>query len=176
MGPRTIAIAAACLVAFVLLASPAAARITSVTLRVDGLSCPFCAYSLEKKIKTVAGTKAPVINVDEGLVTLTPVGDVPVDFDGLREAVKKAGFTPRETSVEGVGRVATIDGHAMLVAEDGVQLFLLAANDVAASLDRAPDAIVTFSGTVAPLDDGETAALRTLVLLSATPRAGGETD
>ena len=57
---------AAFLATSVFAASPVGAQITRVTVRVDGLSCPFCAYSLEKKIKAVEGTKEPVINVEEG--------------------------------------------------------------------------------------------------------------
>ena len=156
--------------------SLALAQITTVTVRVDGLSCPFCAYSLEKKIKDVEGTKEPVINVEEGVVTLTPTGDAPVDFDGLREAVRKAGFTPREIGVEGVGRVATIDKRATLVAENGQQLFLLAPNDVLASLQIDAEHVVTFSGTLVPREDDGEAPLRTLALLSAAPREKGDVN
>ena len=156
--------------------SPVLAQITTVTIRVDGLSCPFCAYGLEKKIKAVAGTKEPVINVERGVVTLTPVGDVSIDFDGLREAVKKAGFTPREISVEGVGRVATIDERPTLVADDGQQLFLLAPNDVLASLQTDAEQIVTFSGTLVPRKNDDDPPLRTLALLSAVPRERGDAN
>ena len=188
MKPRTFVALAALLAASVLGALPADAQITSVTVRVDGLSCPFCAYGLEKRIKMVQGTKAPVINVEEGTVTLTPVGDASVDFDGLREAVKKAGFTPREISVEGVGRVAAIDMRPTLVAESGQPLFLLAPNDVLASLQES-DQVVIFRGTLAPrqsrpesastppqTSDDDEAPLRTLVLLSASPRGKGDVN
>ena len=153
----------------------APAQITAVSIRVDGLSCPFCAYSLEKKIKAVDGAKDPVINVDQGLVTLTPVDGTPVDFDALREAVKKAGFTPREIRVDGVGRLETINGNATLVAENGQRLFVLAVNDVLGRLDAEQTAIITFSGTVAPSAKGdEPSTFRTLTLLSATPRGKGD--
>ena len=176
MKPRTVIMVAAFLATTVFAALPAGAQITSVTVRVDGLSCPFCAFSLEKKIKAVAGTKEPVINIEEGVVTLTPAGDASVDFDGLREAVKKAGFTPREIGVEGVGRVTTIDERPTLVAEDGQQLFLLAPNDVLASLQTDAAHIVTFSGTLAPRENDDDAPLRTLALLSAAPREEGDVN
>ena len=38
-----------------LLAVPVFAEIKTVSLHVDGLSCPFCALSLEKKLKNVNG-------------------------------------------------------------------------------------------------------------------------
>lgn len=166
----------ALLLAAMVAPSAALAQITTVSIRVDGLACPFCAYGLEREIKAVEGTKEPVINIEEGVVTFTPVGDVSIDFDGLRAAVKKAGFTPRAITVEGVGRVRTIDERATLVAKDGQQLFLLAANDVLASLQADAKYVVAFRGTLAPRENGDDAPLRTLALLSATPRATGDVD
>lgn len=176
MKRRTLIIVAAFLPIIVWVALPAAAQITSVTVRVDGLSCPFCAYSLEKNIKAMEGTKEPVINVEEGTVTLTPVVDLSVDFDGLRDAVKKAGFTPREIRVAGVGRLATIRGRPALIAEDGQQLFLLMPNDVLAGLQMDAEHIVTFSGTVGTRENDDEATLWTIALLSTAPRAKGDAN
>ena len=176
MKVQTLIMIAAFFATTVLVALPARTQVTTVTVRVDGLSCPFCAYGLEKKIKSVPGTKEPVINVEEGVVTLTPTGDASIDFDGLREAVKKAGFTPREIGVEGIGRVATIDGRPTLVAEDGQRLFLLAQNDVLTSLQTDTEDIVVFSGTLAPRENDDDAPLRTLSLLSAVLRKTGDLD
>ncbi len=155
---------------------PARAQITTVTVRVDGLSCPFCAYGLEKKIKAVPGTKDPVINVEEGIVTLIPTGNASIDFDGLREAVRKAGFTPREIGVKGIGRVTMIDERPTLVAEDGQQLFLLTPNDVLASLQTDAAHLVTFNGTLILKEKDDDESLRTLSLLSAVPRETGDVD
>ena len=87
MKGRTVLTVAILFAITVSVISSATAQITSVTIRVDGLSCPFCAYSLEKKVKGISGAKEPVINVEEGIVTLTPAGDKPIDLDDLREAV-----------------------------------------------------------------------------------------
>ena len=176
MKRQTLIMIAAFFATTALAVLPARTQITTVTVRVDGLSCPFCAYGLEKKIRSVPGTKEPVINVEEGVVTLTPTGDASIDFDGLREAVKKAGFTPREIGVEGIGRVATIDERPTLVTEDGQQLFLLEQNDVLASLQTDPEHLVTFSGTLTPKEKDDDEPLRTLSLLSATQRETGDVN
>ncbi len=34
------------------------AQVTSLTVSVDGLACPFCAYGVEKKLKRVEGVKS----------------------------------------------------------------------------------------------------------------------
>ena len=165
---------AAAILAAALLALPTGvhAQITDVTIRVDGLSCPFCAYSLEKYLKAVPGTKEPVIDVKEGLVTLEPTGDEPVRFAALREAVKKAGFTPRELRAAGTGRVGTLDEQRVLLDEEGAPLFILEANDVLAALEVGT---IDFTGTIVPRSKGEETEsdqLRTLSLITATPHQG----
>jgi len=67
-----------------------------VRVRVDGLSCPFCAYGLEKKLLKIDGVKAVEISVDEGEALLTLVKDAEINEESIRKEIKKAGFTPRE--------------------------------------------------------------------------------
>ena len=47
------------------------AQIEEATVKVDGLSCPFCAYGLEKKLKRVEGVEKLEIKVDQGVAKLT---------------------------------------------------------------------------------------------------------
>jgi len=68
----------------------------SVTIHVDGLSCPFCAYGLEKHLKKVAGVEGVTINMKSGTAIVRLKPGLRVDDAALREAVKKAGFTPRK--------------------------------------------------------------------------------
>jgi len=90
------------LIAGVLLAAPIAAvtaqerNAPSATIVVDGLSCPFCAYGLEKHLKKIRGVKAVEINMKQGEATVRWQQGVAVDDAALRAAVKKAGFTARE--------------------------------------------------------------------------------
>jgi len=67
-----------------------------IRVRVDGLSCPFCAYGLEKKLLKIDGVKAVEISVDEGEALLTLDGDTGVAEETIKKEVKDAGFTPRE--------------------------------------------------------------------------------
>jgi len=84
-----------------LLTAPVAAVIAqesnpqSASIAVDGLSCPFCAYGLEKHLKRLDGVEGVDIDMKHGraIVHLKPgarVGDA-----ALKEAVRKAGFTAR---------------------------------------------------------------------------------
>ena len=69
-----------------------------VKIEVDGLSCPFCAFGLERKLKKIKGVKKVDVSVRNAhaMLILTK-GDQPEEND-LRKVVKNAGFTPREIS------------------------------------------------------------------------------
>ena len=70
--------------------------ITYIQIRVDGLSCPFCAYGLEKKLKKVDGAANLHIDLEEGIVSLDVPSDKKPSEDDLRKVVTDAGFTPRK--------------------------------------------------------------------------------
>ncbi len=76
-----------------------------VTIRVDGLTCPFCAYGLEKRVKKISAVKKSVINIKKGTMELLPKAGQHIDLDDVREAVKKGGFTPREIQVALAGQL-----------------------------------------------------------------------
>jgi len=68
----------------------------TATIAVDGLSCPFCAYGLEKNLKQVKGIESVNIDMKTGKATVVLKPDAHVGDAALKEAVKKAGFTARE--------------------------------------------------------------------------------
>jgi len=72
----------------------------NVTMRVDGLSCPFCAYGLEKRLKKMEGVKDLKIDIEKGTVTVVYEDKKFFTEKTLRETVKEAGFTPRSLKVE----------------------------------------------------------------------------
>ena len=67
-----------------------------VKVQVDGLSCPFCAYGLEKKLKTMEGVIKIEIDVENAFALLTIEEGKTVAEKSIRDNVKKAGFTARE--------------------------------------------------------------------------------
>lgn len=67
-----------------------------VILQVDGMSCPFCAYGLEKKLSKLEPVDQIEIELDEGRVILTLKTGTSVSDEALQKAVKEAGFTVRK--------------------------------------------------------------------------------
>lgn len=75
----------------------------TVKIEVDGLSCPFCAYGLEKNLKKVVGVEAIKIDVENAFVLLTIAEGKSVDEATIRENIKDAGFTPRAITKDNDG-------------------------------------------------------------------------
>jgi mercuric ion binding protein len=67
-----------------------------VKVQVDGLSCPFCAYGLEKKLKNMDGVTKIEIDVENAFALLTIEKGKTVTDEVIRQKVKDAGFTARE--------------------------------------------------------------------------------
>ena len=67
-----------------------------IIVRVDGLSCAFCAYGLEKKLKELKGVEKVEINLKEGKVSLTLKEGETLKDETVKKAVKDSGFTPRD--------------------------------------------------------------------------------
>ena len=114
------------------------ADVKTVTVTVDGLACPFCAYGLEKKLKQVEGVDSLKIDVDAGEAVMSiapgtrlavPSGEEKGASRGLvfkiQEAVEEAGFTPGAFDATVVGRLAQEGGRARLqLAGTGESLLL----------------------------------------------------
>ena len=65
-------------------------------VHVDGLSCPFCAYGIEKKFSHVEGVEAIDIDIKTGTTLITMAPGKILDETTARKTVKAAGFTLRD--------------------------------------------------------------------------------
>ncbi len=134
-------------------ALPGQAQIESVTMKVDGLSCPICSYGLSKELKKVDGVKDTNIFVDAGRVELELEKGKPVDIDKLPDAVRSGGFTAREIRITAVGRVEEWNGRPVLTVTPGDTKFLLEGNETLPRLQESLEAegknrLVTVSGQI----------------------------
>lgn len=67
-----------------------------IVIRVDGASCPFCAFGLEKRLSRLAGVATVRIEMKAGEAIITLNKGARISEQALRQAVEEAGFTPRE--------------------------------------------------------------------------------
>ena len=84
------------IILFLLGISTSLAQSDEVKVRVDGLSCPFCAYGLEKKLNDLVGVDSIFIDFEEGLVVMQVTDSENISEDEIRTKIEEAGFTPRE--------------------------------------------------------------------------------
>ncbi len=71
-------------------------KVSYVSIYVDGLSCPFCAYGIEKKLKKIKDVKEFDILMKEGIVRFNvPIESKPSEEE-LIKIIEDAGFTSRK--------------------------------------------------------------------------------
>ena len=136
------------LMIFIRLASAEPAK---VQVKLDGLVCTFCAYSLEKKLKRLEAVEDLKILVNAGLAELTIKEGKSVDIDGIKKAVKDGGFTPREIHITLKGRIEEADGQMILRVDKVSDVFILKNNEILKDIitsEKAQDEIVTITGLV----------------------------
>ncbi len=125
-----------------------------VSVQVDGLSCPFCAYGLEKKLRKVGNVARIEIRVDEGRAVVTPESGTSLELDELEQAVRDGGFTPREVSVTAQGRLTELNGAAALELSNGILLLLAEGGQTNALLRTPNGSVVRVEGQAAQEQPG----------------------
>ncbi len=98
-------------------------RILEVTVTVEGLACPFCAYGIEKKLKRVEGVKSIDVQMEKGVVIITGKDDRSVNIGQVPGAVKDSGFSLKQMKVRVTG-IARKDGEKFLLQYGGPEELL----------------------------------------------------
>jgi copper chaperone CopZ len=76
----------------------------SYQIQVDGLACPFCTYGIEKELSRIDNVENVETRLKDGVVIVTMVEGAVLDEQTARNAIEKAGFTPRSFErIESVG-------------------------------------------------------------------------
>lgn len=103
------------LVSLPLVAAPITHSTYEIKVKVDGLTCPFCAYGLEKKLKGYA----PQVKlfVDEGYSLIQYPNGKLANFVALKKLIKKGGFTARDIHVQVSGIIKFYENQKWLVMD-----------------------------------------------------------
>ncbi len=75
--------------------APPETRAVTYALGIDGMSCPFCAYGVEKRLSAVPGVTKLDTDIVAGQVIVTMARGAVLDEDTARRAVAEAGFDLR---------------------------------------------------------------------------------
>lgn len=112
MGWRTLSVV--WVVLFLLLPVTATAEVTQAVVTVEGMSCPFCAFGVEKKLKQVEGTDEVTVNMKDGTATLVATEGKSLDIDQISKAVKASGFTAGLLRITVIGAVKEENENLLL--------------------------------------------------------------
>lgn len=93
-------------------------QILEVTVTVEGLACPFCAYGIEKKLKRVEGVRSIDIEMNRGVVILVAEKGRSVNIGQIPVAVKDSGFSFSQMKVKVTG-IALLGGGKLLLQYGG---------------------------------------------------------
>ena len=70
------------------------------TVEVKGVSCPFCAFGLEKKLKQLPGAEKVTIKINEAKAEIEVADGKEITRGQIEQAVKEAGFTPGKIEIK----------------------------------------------------------------------------
>ncbi|NIQ96378.1 MAG: heavy-metal-associated domain-containing protein [Desulfuromonadales bacterium] len=97
------------------------ARVRAVEVSVDGMSCPFCAFGVEKKLRGIDGVGFVTIDMQSGTATIHAAKGVSVDASRVPNAIREAGFTLGKVRIVAVGRIAAEEEKRLFLEDKGQQ-------------------------------------------------------
>ena len=105
------------------------AEIQSIEMQVDGMTCPFCVYGIEKNLKALQEVTDASSNLKTGIVDIVIKEDAPLDIEKLNKAILESGFTPGKIKIKATGELTKykLEGkeNAALKVTGTDQVFLL---------------------------------------------------
>jgi len=105
--------------------APVAAEIEGLQLQVDGLSCPFCALGLDKRLKQRAGLEGIQVHLKQGVTEAALPRGHGIDVGKVRRAVQEAGFTLRGIKLTVIGTIGRDGDHVTVTSRHDGTTFLL---------------------------------------------------
>jgi len=105
--------------------SPVAAEIEGLQLQVDGLSCPFCALGLDKRLKQRAGLEGIQVHLKQGVTEAALPHGQGLDVGKVQRAVREAGLTLRGIKLTVIGKISRAGENFTVVSRHDGTTFLL---------------------------------------------------
>lgn len=111
------------------------AEIEKVEIGVDGLSCPFCVWGLEKKLKEVKSIDKISVHLKQSKAEISLKPNTPLNIASIKKAVKEAGFSVSYIYIIAIGNLAEGKDQLLFYIKDIGQEFLVYETD-AVSKDK----------------------------------------
>ena len=88
---------------FIWWSTDAFAEETHYLLGVDGMSCPFCVYGIEKQLKRIDGVEDVSTNLGEGNIWVEATNTDVLSEESTRQLLEDAGFALRSFEIHRPG-------------------------------------------------------------------------
>lgn len=125
----------------------ACAEFRRIELDVRDMDCASCVASLRNRFKKLKGVESADLSSERGSAILTLLPDNKISLDSIRDAIKGAGFTPRNATVIVRGTAITHQGKWEFEVEGLNQKYLLVATDEKLIGDLQKGGIITMEAT-----------------------------
>ncbi len=82
---------------FILLLLPAslfAAGVQMVDIDIEGMSCKFCAYKIQKNLSQLPAVETAKVDIDSNKAHLVMSAGKQADIEQIKEIILESGFTP----------------------------------------------------------------------------------
>ncbi len=106
----------------------ARAEMRAAELLVNGMSCPFCVFGIEKKLRHVNGVNEVEVFLDEGRIRLVFTAENTATVRDIENAVDDAGFEISSLSVDVEGTLVEDDGAMVLQSGEASRYRLVERN------------------------------------------------
>ena len=98
---RNLFLTASAILAFNAMAATAAMAGESYSVKVDGMTCPFCVAKVEKTLKAMPGVASVSANLKAGLISVCATPPAQLTSDKVKSLITSAGFTFKKLSKNG---------------------------------------------------------------------------
>ena len=79
----------------VLMANMQALAASNYVIKIDGMTCQYCAYNVKKRLKKLDGVEQVDVDQDQGLATLQVKAGIVLTDDRLKDLIAEAGYNYR---------------------------------------------------------------------------------
>jgi len=70
---------------------------SSYVIKIDGMTCQFCAHNVKKRLKTLEGVEKVEVDQDKGLATLQVKAGTSITDQQFKSLIAEAGYNYRGT-------------------------------------------------------------------------------
>lgn len=106
------------------------AAINTITLKVGGIDCQYCAYSLGKRLTQLPGVQSTSVNPNNGTATMVLNGTEDLNLLKIETLFKNSPFNLKDMRISATGKIIKNGDHYFFaIANNQYKIYLLQMQD-----------------------------------------------